>query len=98
MLRRFAATVCDRDMEADDVLQDALAATLRVERSGTRILHHEAYIKRAILNQVKMRRRAHARRSQRGVPLAQDHADAYPSDIRSVLDLASAKERAVLYL
>ena len=99
VLRRFAAAVCDLDMDPDDVLQDALAATLRAESNGATVEDHASYVKRAILSRVQSERRSLARRVTRRRPdAAPDQVDQYPSDLSGLLELVAPRDRALLYL
>lgn len=97
-LRRFASVVGDADMDPDDLVQDALVATLCRHDLGE-IRVPGAYLRQAILHQVANRRRR-AGRLRRLIPrLAGDAArhDSYPSDL-SVLDEIAPLDRAVLFL
>ncbi|CAB4598508.1 unannotated protein [freshwater metagenome] len=97
-LRRFAAVVGDADMDPDDLVQDALVATLdRHDLDEIRV--PAAYLRQAILHQVANRRRR-AGRWRRLIPrLVGDAArhDHYPSDL-SDLDELSPLDRAVVFL
>jgi RNA polymerase sigma factor (sigma-70 family) len=97
-LRRFAAVVADFDMDPDDLVQDALAATLR-RQDLTEISHPEAYLKQAIMHTVTNGRRR-AARYRRLLPRLRPEeatADHYPSDL-AILDVLSPTDRAVIYL
>ncbi len=97
-LRRFAAVVADIDMEPDDLVQDALAATLKRHRLGE-IQRPAAYLKQAIVHAVTNHRRR-AARFRRLVPLlgsADNAADNYPSDL-AVLDVLAPTDRAIIFL
>lgn len=97
-LRRFAAVVCDADMDPDDLVQDALAATLeKHDFDGLR--QPAAYLKRTILHEVANRRRR-AGTLRRLIPrLLGDAArvDSYPSDL-ALLDELAPLDRAVVFL
>lgn len=98
-LRRFAAVVAPWELDPDDVLHATLLNVMRSRRL-VELDDPAAYIRRAIVNQVKSRfRRA---RTQRLVleKLAFDPSHnerGYPSDLSDLLGLAPV-ERAVLYL
>ncbi len=98
-LRRFAGVVADRDQDADDVLQEALARTLAVAR-----LHDlddaGAYLRTAIVRVVANHRRSAARRraNARAVRSDQTSEDRYPSDAFAILERLSAIDRALLVL
>lgn len=97
-LRRFAAVVADLDIDPDDLVQDALASTLR--RHELHELDQPlAYLKRAIVHAASNHRRR-AGRFRRLLPnLASDPevTDTYPSDLAS-LDVLSPIDRAVVFL
>ncbi len=97
-LRRFAAVVADLDTDPDDLVQDALAATL-ARTTLPELDAPVAYLKRAILNQMSNRRRS-AGRFRRLFPKIASHdssSDHYPSDL-SILDELSPLDRAIIYL
>lgn len=97
-LRRFAAVVADIDMEPDDLVQDALAATLKRHRLGE-IQRPAAYLKQAIVHAVTNHRRR-AARFRRLIPLlgtADTSNDHYPSDL-AVLDTLTPTDRAIIFL
>lgn len=97
-LRRFAAVVADTDMEPDDLVQDALAATLK-RHPLTEIQRPAAYLKQAIVHAVTNHRRR-AARLRRLIPLlgsADTAADHYPSDL-AVLDTLDPTDRAIIFL
>lgn len=97
-LRRFAAVVADTDMEPDDLVQDALAATLKRHRL-TEIQRPAAYLKQAIVHAVTNHRRR-AARLRRLIPLlgtSDTAADHYPSDL-AVLDTLDPTDRAIIFL
>ncbi len=97
-LRRFAAVVADLDMEPDDLVQDALAATLR-RHDLSELDKPIAYLKRAIVNSVSnQRRRAGTfRRLLPKLASASSSSDHYPSDL-AVLDELAPLDRAVIFL
>lgn len=98
-LRRFAAVVAPLDTEPEDLLHDALVATLR-RRPLAALDDPAAYLRRVMVNL------AHNQRRRAGVrwkalrllaaspPEATEH---YPSDL-SQLNWLSPLQRAVLYL
>lgn len=97
-LRRFAAVTAPSDLDPDDLLQEALAQTLR--RQPLHALDHPAaYLRRTMVNLASNHRRSQARRRQAdhrmeavGVEQAR-----YPSDLDD-LDRLGPDERAALYL
>jgi len=97
-LRRFAAVVAASDRDPDDLVQEALARTLRGGPLG-RLDAPTAYLRRAILNEELSRRRAdvrHRRVDPVLVPAERTMAT-YPSDL-SVLDALDPLDRALVYL
>ena len=98
-LRRFAGVVRPWTMEADDLVQEALARTL-ASRRLSELEWPEAYLRRAILrvalNEQRGRRRFLSRLSRLGSS-SNVVADEYPSDLRDLTAL-SPRVRAVLYL
>jgi RNA polymerase sigma-70 factor (ECF subfamily) len=97
-LRRFAAVVADLDTDPDDLVQDALAATLqRLELAD--LGAPSAYLKQAILNASANHRRRRAIHRRRLPRLARPAAttDHYPSDL-SMLDVLDPIDRAVVFL
>jgi RNA polymerase sigma factor (sigma-70 family) len=98
-LRRFAGAVRPLGVEADDLVQEALARTLAA-RSLSELEHPEAYLRTAIVRVAINEQRSRRRRAARDAPSAgreSGRADAYPSDLAD-LWLLSARERAVLFL
>lgn len=97
-LRRFAAVVADLDVDPDDLVQDALAATL-ARHELAELQQPSAYLKRAILNTATSHRRRAARLRGLLPRLVGETVtvDAYPSDL-AVLDELDPSDRAVLYL
>lgn len=97
-LRRFAAVVADLDVDPDDLVQDALVATIARHDLAT-LDSPQAYLKRSILNVASNKRRRAGR--LRGIlpRLATDASvtDHYPSDL-SLLDHLGQLDRAVIYL
>lgn len=97
-LRRFAAVVADLDVDPDDLVQDALVATLR--RTSLETLDNPlAYLKRAVVNHSVSHRRRSARWKGLVPKLAvgNNYHDHYPSDLAALAEL-SATDRAALYL
>ena len=97
-LRRFAAVVADLDVDPDDLVHDALAATLgRCALSD--LDDPSAYLKRSILNASSnhRRRRATARRFLPRLAGPTVTVDDYPSDL-SVIDRLAPTDRAVIFL
>ena len=98
MLRRFAAVVADLDVDPDDLVQEALTATLR-RNELSEIRHPAAYLKQAILNAAGGHRRR-AGRLRRLLPRLLTESvstDRYPSDL-SVLDSLAPMDRAVVFM
>jgi RNA polymerase sigma-70 factor (ECF subfamily) len=100
MLRRFAAVVAPREVAPDDLVQDALVATLRQGPLAS-LDDPGAYLRRVMLNQAANHRRRFAR-ARRAIGRwragSSDRVeDAYPSDLADLAAL-SPLERAVLFL
>lgn len=97
-LRRFAAVVADSDMDPDDLVQDALVATLR-RHELSELEHPAAYLKTAIVNSAASDRRRRGLLRRLLPRLANETAshDVYPSDL-GVLDALSPLDRAVIFL
>ena len=97
-LRRFAAVVADADIDPDDLVQDALLATLR-RHDLAELEHPEAYLRRAVLNRASNRRRglARFRGALRRLSPESEASDQYPSDL-SFLDALSEVDRGIVYM
>lgn len=97
-LRRFAAVVADLDMDPDDLVQDALASTLR-RYSFDELDQPLAYLKRAIVHSAANKRRRAGRLRALLPRLGGDasQADVYPSDL-ALLDELAPLDRAVIFL
>lgn len=98
-LHRFASVVAPWDLEADDLLHDALVDVL-AERSLSEIDHLAAYLRRTIVNLAAgySRRQGALRRAlTRSFGAAESVQPSYPSDMAE-LEALPARERAVLYL
>lgn len=97
-LRRFAAVVADLDTDPDDLVQDALVATLR-RHELSELRDPAAYLKRTILSSVSNVRRRHSLRRRLLPRLAEpaSSTDHYPSDL-SLLDALNPIDRAVVFL
>jgi RNA polymerase sigma factor (sigma-70 family) len=97
-LRRFAGAVRPVGMDADDLVQEALARTLAV-RSLESLDDPEAYLRTAIVrvasNASRGRRRRVEREQRAGA--REEVADVYPSDLDDLLRV-SPRARAVLFL
>lgn len=99
-LRRFAAAWTPLRVDPDDLVQEAVAATLRT-RSLTSLEHPAAYLRAAISNLA----RNHHRTDRRWVALGPEAVDAagpvavdrYPSDL-SLLEAVPPEERALVLL
>jgi RNA polymerase sigma-70 factor (ECF subfamily) len=99
-LHRFAAVVAPWDVEADDLLHDALVDVL-AKRSLSEIDHLAAYLRRTIVNLAAghSRRRGALRMALARMTSGHDENDqpSYPSEMTELEGLPP-KERAVLYL
>ena len=98
-LRRFAAVVAPTDTEPEDLLQDALVATLRRHRFSE-LTDPASYLRKVMVNLAANQRRRSATRWKALRLLAASPPDsetAYPSDL-SELTWLSPLQRAVLYL
>lgn len=98
-LRRFAAVVRPPDVDADDLVQEALARTLR--RSTLAGLDEPlTYLRRVVVNLASNHRRSSARRTAirtRLLTVVPDQVDVHPSDLAELL-LVAPDRRAVMYL
>lgn len=98
-LRRFAAVTGPAESDPDDLVQEAVARTLRRHRLVD-LDDPGAYLRRAILNLAANERRGLARWrgaiARQGVPET-DRPATYDSDLADLLRLP-ADSRAVLYL
>jgi DNA-directed RNA polymerase specialized sigma24 family protein len=97
-LRRFAAVVRPAEVDADDLVQDALTRTLAV-RSLAACDDPGAYLRTAILRLAANHRRSLGRRRRALTRLnpPEGASPTYPSDLDDLRRLAPV-ERAVLYL
>jgi RNA polymerase sigma-70 factor (ECF subfamily) len=99
-LHRFAAVVAPWDVDADDLLHDALVATLG-KRSLSELDHPAAYLRRVMINLAAGHSRRAGARKRALERLAASESTAgdpaYPSDMAE-LERLPARERAVLYL
>jgi len=97
-LRQFAAITASRDIEPDDLLQEAL---VRVLSQGPLSEREQplAYLRRAIVNlAIDYARRRDARRTAMGKWVGRDASvDTYPSDL-GILDELTPRARAIIYL
>ena len=99
-LRRYAAVVASDDLDPDDLLQEAVARTLR---GGPlhRLDAPGAYLRSAMVNLASNHDRARGRErrahQRAAATLDAAHAASYPSDLDDLAAL-SAGDRAVLYL
>jgi RNA polymerase sigma-70 factor (ECF subfamily) len=100
--RRFAAVTADRDLDPDDLVQEAFTRVFRVAaRSGEPPAHLDAYLRRTIVNLVanERRSRARGRAAARRLPVPDEGAVAeYPSHTAAVLDAAAPVDRALVHL
>lgn len=98
-LRRFAAVVAPREVDPDDLLQEAVARVLTKHRL-TELENPGPYLRRTMVNLASNHRRhlARARRAMSRLGASADGGrDVYPSDVEDLLRLPPL-ERAVLYL
>lgn len=99
-LRRFAAVTAPADMEADDLLQEAL---VRVLRRGplSQLDHPGAYLRRTMVNLAAEHSRGMGRRRRALARVweadSQTVGPEYPSDLAELYRLPP-RERASLYL
>lgn len=97
-LRRFAAVVGPREVDPDDLVQEAFLKVLRRHRL-TDLDHPLAYLRQTILNIASNQRRRFSRGNRVLGRLGVDQADdpTYPSDLADLFAL-SHEARAVVYL
>jgi len=98
-LRRFAAVTGAADVDPDDLVQEAVARTLR-SRTLAELDDPGAYLRRAIVNVASNRRRGLARWRLAVARLDRDddaRGPEYASDLTDLLRLP-AEARALLYL
>jgi DNA-directed RNA polymerase specialized sigma24 family protein len=98
-LRRFAAMTAPLEMDPDDLVQDALAATL-ASHALTELDDPMAYLRVAMVRLASNERRRLSRKRRAGQRIGVDpeaEAAAYPSDLAE-LDRLSPEDRALLYL
>lgn len=99
-LRRFAAVVGPDEVEPDDLVHDALVATLS-RISWVDLEHPASYIRAAIFNLASNHRRRLSRSREAAHQLERtfrsDRPDTYPSDLDELTAL-SPRARAVIYL
>jgi RNA polymerase sigma-70 factor (ECF subfamily) len=98
-LRRFAAVTSGADDDPDDLVQEAVARTLR-HHALCDLADPAAYLRRAILNLAANRRRGFLRwraAATRLVTADQGQAPVYTSDLADLLALPP-QARALLYL
>lgn len=100
MLHRFAAVVAPWDVEADDLLHDALVDVL-AKRSLSEIDHLAPYLRKTIVNLAAghSRRSGALRRALARMAAGNDESEqpSYPSEMTE-LECLPPRERAVLYL
>ncbi len=98
VLRRFAAVVADLDMDPDDLIQEALVATLQRHRLSE-LDQPAAYLKRAIMSSASnyRRQRSMFRRFLPRLATGSITTDSYPSDL-SMLDSLAPTDRIVVFL
>ena len=96
-LRKFAAVV-GMHMDPDDLVQDALVATLQ-RRSLAELEHPLAYLKKAIVNRaINVHRRSTRLRNL--LPMLRSevsHVDSYPSDLAPLAELDPV-DRVIVFL
>lgn len=97
-LRRFAAVVRPPEVEADDLLQEALYQALR-RGPLNRLANPTAYLRRAMSNLAANHRRSLGRRrlALARCGTGEDFAPVYPSDVAELLRLPP-RSRAALYM
>ena len=97
-LRRFAAAVRPPEVDADDLVQEALARTLAT-RSLVDCDDPGAYLRTAIVRLVSNHRRSMGRRGRAFARLhvGDTQPTSYPSDLADLMHLPP-RDRAVLYL
>lgn len=97
-LRRFAAAVTSLGVDPDDLVQEAVARTLRRGPLGD-LDEPATYLRRAIVNLARNQHRDTGRRRQllAAAPPPGAHVDTYPSDFVDLSNL-SVEQRAVLFL
>ena len=98
-LRRFAAVVGPIETDPDDLLQEAVARTLRHHHLDE-LDHPGAYLRRTIVNLASNERRSFAIRRRMLNRFTSDTAistDDYPSDLADLCNVPP-QERAALYL
>lgn len=97
-LRRFAAVVRSAEVEPDDLVQDAVERTLRIQTLSS-LENPTAYLFKVILNLASDHRRSMGRARRAKSRLQADVAvdQTYPSDLEDLLRLPPA-QRAILYL
>lgn len=98
-MRRYAAIVAPPHIEPEDLLQDALAATLKKHRLVD-LDNAEFYLRRVMVNLASNQRRRWIRGKKAHQLLAASSdrpAEDYPSDLSELMWLTS-RQRAVLYL
>jgi RNA polymerase sigma factor (sigma-70 family) len=98
-MRRFAAASADRDLDPDELVQEAFARVFRRWRDGSAPDDLGAYVRRTIVNLIANERRSRSRRrARRDEPPAVSHQPDYPSDLAAVLDQVAEIDRALLFL
>ena len=98
-MRRYAAVVAPPHVEPEDLLQDALAATLKTH-CLVDLDNAEFYLRRVMVNLASNQRRRWVRRKKAHDLLPDgwmELAEDYPSDLSELMWLTS-RQRAVLYL
>ena len=99
-LRRFAAVVRPAGVDADDLVQEAVARTL-ARSTLSELDDAGAYLRTVIARLASNHRRDHGRRRaivDRWVRPAGSHEDHHPSDVAEALRRIAPDARAVLYL
>jgi RNA polymerase sigma-70 factor (ECF subfamily) len=97
-LRRFASVVKPPEVDADDLIQEALVRALAL-RPLSEYSNPGAYLRQTIVNLASNARRGFGRRRQALWRLAETGRSeaSYPSDLQDLLRLKPA-ERAAVYL
>jgi RNA polymerase sigma factor (sigma-70 family) len=100
-LRRFAACTADRDLDPDELVQEAFVRVFNRWAGAVGPDDLGAYVRRTIVNLVanerRSRGRARAAWNRQRAMAEPEHPD-YPSHLAAVLDQVSPTDRALLLL
>jgi RNA polymerase sigma-70 factor, ECF subfamily len=98
-MRRFAACSADRDLDPDELVQEAYARVFQRWRHGPGPDDLGAYVRRTIVNLITNERRTRGRiRARRQDPPVENHEPDYPSELAALLDHVDPVDRALLFL